>query len=285
MHHILALSALPLLAPFAQALRITTNTNRQTGIVDVFQEFPNGIGLFSVGPETAGQDEFSFSITIEPEDASEGGGTKWGLVQNIICSTRLSTYDRDNFIRGRPSQRPPVLDGGSKIIPFFDDASRGTLDNSGSLTLTITDGPRVETVQPLYLSAQGSKGDTAALNSFHVDETFRITLVQEKSPGSFSSVFQCDWSYSYTFTTLRNGSTKIASALPCQTLNSINTPIVQGPVATEGAFRLYDPEGNFHFNEARFTAWENLGAAAASTFALSLTGPIVMGSVAKRFYA
>jgi hypothetical protein len=54
MHYILALSALTLLAPFAQALKIITNINRQTGIIEVLQVSPSNIGLFIVGPETAG---------------------------------------------------------------------------------------------------------------------------------------------------------------------------------------------------------------------------------------
>lgn len=274
MHHILAISALPLLALFAQALKITTNTNRQTGIIEVLQVSPNNIGLFIVGPETAGQDEFSFSITIEPEDASEGGGTQWGLVQNLIQSTRLSTYDGNNFINGRPTQEPPILDADEGTIPFFGNPAFGTLADGGSLTLTITDGPSVETVQPLYLSAQGPNGATAALDSFNVDETFRITLVQKQSDGSFSPFYQCDWSYSYTFTTLQGGTTTVASASPCQTSDVISQPIVQGPVATESAFRQYNPASNSAFNEVRFTALENPSAAASAT-----------GSVAKRFYA
>ena len=256
MHYILALSALPLLALLAQALKITTNTNRQTGNIEVLLISSSDVGLFSVGPETLGQDEFSFSITIEPEDASEGGGTQWGLVQNIIHSTRLSTYG-DNFINARPAHEPPILDGGSDIIPFFDSASFDTLDDGGSLTLTITDGPNIETVQPLYLSNVGPDGITAALSSFNVDETFRITLVQKQPDGSFTPFYQCDWSYSYTFTTLQNGATTVATASPCQTSDAISQPIVQGPVATDGAFRQYNPAGNSDFNEVRFINQEN----------------------------
>jgi hypothetical protein len=163
----------------------------------------------------------------------------------------LSTYNGNNFINGRPTQEPPILDGGSDIIPFFDSVSFGTLADGGSLTLNIIDGLSVETVQPLYLSAQGPNGATAALSSFNVDETFRITLVQKQSDGSFSPFYQCDWSYLYTFTTLQGGATTVASASPYQTSNIINQPIVQAPVATESAFRQYDPTSNSVFNEVR----------------------------------
>ena len=256
MHRVFALSLLSLLAPFGQAIRIQEDVNRASGPVEVLQEGDREVGLFIVGPERAGQDEFSYSITISPENAGEGGGSEWGLVQNILRSTRLSSYADNNFINIRPTREPPILDGGVDI-PYFDDRAFGKLNDGGSLTLTITDGPNIITAQDLYLSDQGPNGPKAALSSFSVDETFRITLVQKQNDNSFLPFFQCDWSYSYTLNALRDGTIVTPTASKCTEVQPVSPPIVTPPVATESAFRQYDPAANSAFNEVRFNSGRN----------------------------
>ncbi|KAF2111061.1 hypothetical protein BDV96DRAFT_603199 [Lophiotrema nucula] len=257
MQRAIGLFVLPLLVPLTEALAITTNTNRAIGNIEVFLASDQNVGVFSVGPEVLGEDDFKFQITISPEAPSEGGGSQWGLVQNLLHSTRLSSYQDGSFINGRPTHEPPILDGGDDIIPFFDNEAFGTLNDGGSLQLTISDGPNIETVQSLYLSSQGPSGPTATLSSFQVDETFRISLVQKQGDGSFSPFFQCEWTYSYTLNQLTNGAIIQATSTTCTQGNEVDVPIVQGPVATEAAFRQYNPDSNSAFNEVRFVSREN----------------------------
>ncbi|KAF2117860.1 hypothetical protein BDV96DRAFT_679713 [Lophiotrema nucula] len=246
-----------------QALEIVSqDTNRKMGTILVDRlGRPDRIGILTVGPDLPGQDEFKFQITIRAENPEEGN-MEWGLSQNLIHSTRLACYQDGSCMNTRPTNNQvPILDGGADIIPWFDNDAFETLPADGStIQVAITDGPQIDVADNIYLSAQGAGGPTSPLQAFTVDETFRISLTSKKTlpdgTNMFGVVFQCDWSYSYTFNTLSDGQTTTPTATTCVERNP-EAPILSGPVATESAFRQYNPDTNKPFNEVRFTEGRN----------------------------
>jgi hypothetical protein len=247
---------LVLLVPACHALDIDFRTNQAIGTYLVEDQ---GNGVFNLGIDTAGQDEFDFRIEISTTDAEDAG--LWGLSQELSVSTRLACYQNGECITAQPNHEAPILDGDADTIPFYSTLTSATIAADGQSTeLRLVDGPSLFVVDSLFLDANGA--NTSPLTSISVSEEFTVTLLKQHCCGNdgLEIAHQCKWSYTYDFSPedlqggLQDGHTFRPTVQNCVAVTGERAiPIIAGPVAGPvGAHRDYTTDNSKQFNDPRF---------------------------------
>jgi hypothetical protein len=250
---------LALLVPACHALALDFRTNQAIGTYLVEDQ---GNGVFNLGIDVAGQDEFDFRVGISTTDADEAG--LWGLSQELSISTRLACYQNGECITALPNHEAPILDGDADTIPFYSKLTKGTIAADGqSIELRLIDGPSLFVLDSLFLDANGA--NTSPLTSISVSEEFTVTLLKQNivGNGGLGIAHQCKWSYTYTFSPddlqggLQHGYTFQPTVQNCVAVTGeFAIPIVVPPVAGPvGAHRVYANDDSERFNDPRFNVF------------------------------
>ncbi len=195
----------------------------------------------------------STAILALPEIARPGNTI--GLVQTLMSSTRVATYENGGTLTIIPAQHLPVLDAqdNDSTIPFYDDRAGIKMrvpqpQRQGvvmSFTLDIDDDPSLEIPlkarQMMPPTTRGGKPQPVErkLLSLVTEETFYISL-WNKDLRKF--VAQWVWSYKYTIA-LQNGEPFVArteSSVPIKRRPDTTVPL-RKPVAGADGRTIWTP--------------------------------------------
>ncbi|KAK4141912.1 uncharacterized protein C8A04DRAFT_30464 [Dichotomopilus funicola] len=242
-----------------QLVTLTARTGTNIRLKDVL------VQTYSDGWNISHQTEFKFTtqITVQPSsenrqrvaarpDYAEAGNTV-GLVQTLVSSRRVATYEGGGTFTVYPAERLPCIDGMANpaTLPFYDNRSGikqrvptpSSQGSTMSFVLDIDDDPSWNLpINALVTVPPQRKGDKATvvkkpLVSVQADETFLITL-WNKSQNKL--VAQWTWQYHYTVT--RDGRGRPVVSRSDSSIAVKRTPVqipLTGPVAGDNPIQTW----------------------------------------------
>jgi hypothetical protein len=164
-------------------------------------------------------------------------GDEVGLIQNLISSRRVATYENGGTltILPAPENRPcPILDGDDRIEPWFSATAEGKKlpDNrSEFITLSMKDGPEFKVPKTANLA----NGSTTKFLKLKVEEHFVIYLHNNTTGENYK---QWKWSYRYK---VKNRQLSNESYVGPIEVAVKGDPIFSGPVAGEELTNKWSP--------------------------------------------